>query len=42
LYIVKKATEKLNGSITLDTNVGIGSIFTITLPINHSEKTGRW
>jgi len=37
LYIVKKAVEKLNGSIHLDTNYGIGSRFTITLPIHKPE-----
>jgi signal transduction histidine kinase len=33
LYIVKKAVEKLNGTIRVETNVGTGSVFTITLPL---------
>ena len=32
LYIVKKAVQKLDGSIQLDTNFGVGSRFTVTLP----------
>jgi signal transduction histidine kinase len=32
LYIVKKAVEKLKGRITFESEYGIGSIFTISLP----------
>jgi|GEM_PF-4202619 len=33
LYIVKEAVDKLNGKISLDSELGIGSKFTITLPV---------
>jgi signal transduction histidine kinase len=33
LYIVKESLERLNGSIQLQSQVGKGSIFTVTLPI---------
>jgi signal transduction histidine kinase len=41
LYIVKKAVEKLNGTIRLDTNPGTGSVFTIILPL-HKGENGKW
>ena len=33
LYLVKKATEKLNGTVTYAPNLPAGSIFTVNLPI---------
>jgi len=36
LYIVKKAVGKLNGHLELTTQVGKGSRFVITLPMNRS------
>ena len=32
LYIVKETVEKLNGRITVSSNIGQGTTFTITLP----------
>ncbi|MEP2667630.1 MAG: PAS domain-containing sensor histidine kinase [Cyclobacteriaceae bacterium] len=34
LYIVKKAVDKLGGTITLKSTQGVGTSFTITIPIN--------
>jgi signal transduction histidine kinase len=33
LYIVKESLEKLKGAITVDSTTGVGSRFTVTLPI---------
>jgi signal transduction histidine kinase len=41
LYIVKKAVEKLNGTIRLETSFGAGSVFTIILPL-HKPDAGKW
>jgi signal transduction histidine kinase len=41
LYIVKKAVEKLDGSITLSSIPLIGSTFTIMLPMAYPSITGR-
>ena len=40
LYIVKKAIEKLNGRITVNSGVGKGSVFSVILPAsqNHVEN----
>jgi signal transduction histidine kinase len=38
LYIVRKAVEKLNGTITLEANVNEGSRFIIRLPVNYHES----
>ncbi len=35
LYILKYAVDKLNGSINLESERGVGSTFSITLPLNH-------
>ncbi len=37
LYIVKKVVEESGGSISIDSEVGIGTTFTITLPHNFKE-----
>ncbi len=34
LYIVKKAIEKLDGSITVESKLKVGSVFSVELPIN--------
>jgi len=39
LYIVKKAVQKLNGTIQLTTNFGAGSSFTIKLPVEISAMS---
>ncbi len=39
LYIVKKAVEKLDGSVTFVTQAGLGSTFTISLPFE--QKRGE-
>lgn len=41
LYIVKKAVEKLHGTISVTTNVGTGSVFTIILPL-HKKDGSKW
>jgi signal transduction histidine kinase len=38
LYIVRKAIEKLNGTIRLETNLHVGSKFIIRLPISYQES----
>lgn len=38
LYIVRKAVEKLNGTITLEANVNEGSRFIIRLPASYQES----
>jgi signal transduction histidine kinase len=38
LYIVKKFTQLLGGSVTVTSELGIGSVFTVTLPLNHRES----
>lgn len=38
LYIVRKAVEKLNGSITLEASVNEGSRFIIRLPVSYHES----
>ena len=35
LYIVKEAVENLNGSITVSSEVAIGTTFIVTIPDNH-------
>lgn len=35
LYIVKKAVDKLGGTITLKSTHGVGTTFTVAIPINH-------
>ncbi|MCU0368680.1 MAG: HAMP domain-containing histidine kinase [Cyclobacteriaceae bacterium] len=34
LYIVKESLEKLNGSITCQSKPGVGSVFTVTIPMS--------
>lgn len=34
LYIVKEIAQKLNGTVTVDSEVSKGSIFTLSLPVN--------
>jgi signal transduction histidine kinase len=38
LYIVKETLEKLNGSILAESKVGVGSKFTINLPIKYKKE----
>ncbi|MHB9012819.1 MAG: PAS domain-containing hybrid sensor histidine kinase/response regulator [Ignavibacteriaceae bacterium] len=38
LTISKKLTEKLGGSITVESEVGSGSIFIVTLPVNYTSE----
>jgi signal transduction histidine kinase len=38
LSIVKQLTELMGGEISLKSEVGKGSVFTITLPINRSSE----
>jgi signal transduction histidine kinase len=35
LYIVKKAVEKLNGTVSFTSSFGQGTVFSIDLPANH-------
>jgi len=39
LYIVKKAVDKLKGTVRVETNYGIGSRFIIVLPMHESESS---
>lgn len=39
LSLTKKFVEKMNGTVTVDSELGKGSLFTITLPININENT---
>ncbi len=41
LYIVKKAVDKLNGSIVFSSVLHEGSVFTISLPIHPTNINGR-
>ena len=41
LAIVKKIIEKHNGTITADGTPGEGAVFTITLPVKHTETTHK-
>jgi signal transduction histidine kinase len=34
LYIVKKFTEQLGGTVTVNSELGKGSVFTVTLPLH--------
>jgi signal transduction histidine kinase len=38
LYIVKKAIEKLNGSISVSSIIGVGTTFTVMIPNNVENK----
>lgn len=38
LYLVKKAVEKLKGSVSLRSELDIGSVFTVTLPLSPISK----
>jgi signal transduction histidine kinase len=37
LYIVREAVDKLKGTITVDSKLGEGSVFTVVIP-SHEEK----
>ena len=37
LYIVKEAVDKLDGSITVSSVYGMGSVFTLTLPRKYPD-----
>lgn len=41
LYIVYNETEKLGGKIEVDSQLGIGTIFTLTFPIKRSEENDK-
>jgi signal transduction histidine kinase len=38
LYLVKEAVENLNGNITVDSKMNIGSKFIVTIPIQHEGQ----
>lgn len=38
LYLVKEAVENLNGNITVDSKMDIGSIFTVTIPKQYEDQ----
>ena len=38
LYLVKEAVENLNGSITVDSKMNIGSTFIVTIPKLYEAK----
>jgi PAS domain S-box-containing protein len=38
LYIVKEAVERLGGSVTVESEIGFGSIFRVVLPNDHKGK----
>ncbi len=38
LYLVKEAVENLNGNITVDSKMDIGSTFTVTIPIQYESQ----
>lgn len=38
LYILKRSVDRLNGTISINSHVGIGSIFTVKLPIQYIEQ----
>jgi two-component system sensor histidine kinase SenX3 len=38
LAIVKSIAEQHGGSVTLESKLGVGSTFTITIPINQPEE----
>ncbi|MDI5888973.1 MULTISPECIES: sensor histidine kinase [Flavobacterium] len=38
LYLVKEAVENLNGNITVDSKMNIGSKFIVTIPIKHEGQ----
>ncbi|MBX2975792.1 MAG: response regulator [Ignavibacteriaceae bacterium] len=38
LSITKKFIEKMNGTITVESEVGVGSVFTLSFPIEESEN----
>lgn len=37
LYIVKEAIENLNGNITVESKINVGTKFIVTIPIQHKE-----
>ena len=37
LYIVNEAIKNLNGNITVDSEINIGSKFTVTIPKNYGN-----
>ena len=39
LFIAKKIMEAHNGNLTVESQVGKGSTFTLTLPVEKFEKT---
>ena len=44
LYLAKNVIERMDGSISVDTEVGRGSVFTLHLPVwtqNKADNTGE-
>ncbi len=41
LTITKKMIEKMNGTITVESEEGVGSVFTMTIPLIPPENTGK-